>query len=142
MSIAAAPIGGDEQLPGVGIALAAHAKPPAPDRVHGERRRVMVRADAHPGFVGADVIYPVGIGAPEVGVHEVVHLDLPGSPPGSHACPPFLYAPTSSFFFVSTEITGCCAAKAAVTVALMYSNWALRSGLWLPSMTLALACKL
>jgi hypothetical protein len=42
----------------------------------------------------------------------------------------FLKSPTSSFFFVSTEITGCCSASARVTLALMWANCASRSG-WL-----------
>src|SRR6476660_844602 len=38
-----------------------------------------------------------------------------GAPFGRHARPAFLKSPTSSFFFVSTEITGCLAANASVT---------------------------
>jgi hypothetical protein len=39
-----------------------------------------------------------------------------------------LKLPTSSFFFVSTEMTGCCFACAATTFVLMCSNCAFRSG--------------
>src|SRR6516162_1008374 len=52
--------------------------------------------------------------------------------------PPFLKLPISSFFFVSTEMTGCCRTCAATTFALMYSNWALRSGWCDPSSALRL----
>src|SRR5450755_2481474 len=76
MPIAAAAVGGNEQLLGFGIALAAHAEPPAPDGLHGECRSVMLRTHPHPSFVGTDVIDPVGIGSPEFWVHEVVNLDL------------------------------------------------------------------
>src|ERR1700730_11010862 len=40
-----------------------------------------------------------------------------GCPLGRNSRPPFLKSPTSSFFFVSTEITGCPAAWNAFTVA-------------------------
>src|SRR5450432_596897 len=33
-------------------------------------------------------------------------LTLSGSPLGCHSRPPFLYSPTCSFFFASTEIAG------------------------------------
>ncbi len=45
-----------------------------------------------------------------------------GCPLGRNSRPPFLKSPTSSFFFVSTEITGCPAAWNAFTVALTCSN--------------------
>src|SRR5215475_9490293 len=43
------------------------------------------------------------------------------------ARPAFLKSPTSSFFFVSTEIAGWPAARKLFTLALMSSNWALRA---------------
>src|SRR3970040_1769839 len=46
--------------------------------------------------------------------------------------------PISSFFFVSTEITGCPAAWAATTLALICSNCAFRSGWLAPSCVLRL----
>ena len=50
-----------------------------------------------------------------------------GWPVGCHSRPAFLNWPTNSFFFVSTEITGCLRRRNRTAVALMYSNWALRS---------------
>ncbi|HLI38845.1 MAG TPA: hypothetical protein VKV80_16120 [Streptosporangiaceae bacterium] len=44
--------------------------------------------------------------------------------------------PVSSFFFVSTGMTGSPPAWNAVTRPAMYSNWALRSGCCLPSIVL------
>ena len=62
-----------------------------------------------------------------------------GSPLGRNSRPGFLKSPTNSFFLVSTEMAGSPAVIAALTVTLMYSNWALRSG-WLdPSRVLRLA---
>jgi hypothetical protein len=52
--------------------------------------------------------------------------------------PPFLKLPINSFFFVSTEMTGCCFACAAMTFALICSNWALQSGCFEPSFALRL----
>ena len=53
----------------------------------------------------------------------------------SNPFPRFCSAP---FFFVSTEMTGCCRACAAMTFELMYSNWASRSGCFKPSSALRL----
>ena len=60
-----------------------------------------------------------------------------GVPVGCHSCPAFLKSPTNSFFFVSTEITGCWRCRNAAAVALMCSNCALRSGCDVPFATLA-----
>src|SRR5271166_1487145 len=65
-----------------------------------------------------------------------------GRPFGRSSRPPFLKSPTSSFFFVSTEITGWPAAWNAFTSALMYSNCASRSGWLTPSRVLLFACRL
>src|SRR3954453_4801371 len=65
-----------------------------------------------------------------------------GWPLGRSSRPPFLKSPTSSFFFVSTEIAGWPAVWQAFTCALMYSNWASRSGWLVPSRVLRLACRL
>ena len=51
MAVAAAPVGGNDQLLRSGVALVAHAKPPTPDGLYSECRGVMVRANAHPRFV-------------------------------------------------------------------------------------------
>src|SRR5207249_7603245 len=50
-----------------------------------------------------------------------------------YSWPAFLKFPTNSFFFVSTEMTGCWRCRNATAVALMCSNCALRSGCELPS---------
>ena len=56
-----------------------------------------------------------------------------GSPCGRHSRPLFLKHPTSSFFLVSTEITGSPAARNAETCRAIASNWPSRSGCALPS---------
>lgn len=49
-----------------------------------------------------------------------------GSPRGRHSRPAFLQSPTSSFFFVSTEIAGWFLAMAVMTASLMTGNCASR----------------
>ena len=78
VAIAAPAIGHDRQLGGLGIALAPHDQPPAPDGLNRKRRRVVVGAHADPARVGADVVHAVGIGTTELGVDEVVDLDAFG----------------------------------------------------------------
>src|SRR5947207_6757267 len=56
-----------------------------------------------------------------------------GSPCGCPSRPAFLKSPTSSFFFVSTEITGCLRSWNASTTAVICSHCALRSRWELPS---------
>ena len=63
-------------------------------------------------------------------------------PPGRHSRPPFLKLPTFCFFLASTLITGCAAARCSRARALMYRNWASRSGCRAPSAVLALPCRL
>ena len=63
-------------------------------------------------------------------------------PTGSHSRPLAVKFPTSSFFLVSTLITGSPVALNAVACALRYPNCASRSGCWLPSIVLAFACRL
>src|ERR1700730_10096124 len=55
---------------------------------------------------------------------------------------PFPCLCSTPFFFVSTEMVGCPAAWNASTCALMYSNWALRSGWLVPSRVFWFACRL
>ena len=47
-AVAAAAIGGDQQLAGAGVARRTHLTPPATDRFDGEPGCVVVHADAHP----------------------------------------------------------------------------------------------
>ena len=65
-----------------------------------------------------------------------------GWPWGRHSRPAFLNSPTSSFFLVSTLITGSAVSWWALTCSLMYRNCASRSGCRWPSMVLALPCRL
>ena len=61
-----------------------------------------------------------------------MHADPLGLPGRAHSAPPFLKFPSFSFFFASTLITGLPSSWNAVTWALMYRNWASRSGVLLP----------
>src|SRR6202051_2713023 len=65
-------IGGNQQAVGVGITLATHELPPAPDGIDGEGRGVAVDAQAHPSGVASDVVDAIGHRPPELGNNEVV----------------------------------------------------------------------
>ena len=78
-AVGAAAVGGDQQAPRVGVGAAPHLPPPAAQRRHGELRRVVVHADAHPARVGGQVVDPVGDRLAEFAVDEVVHLHLVGA---------------------------------------------------------------
>ena len=72
-----------------------------------ERGGVVVVAHAHPAGVGGDVVDAVRVGLAQVGVHEVVDVDLLRVARRAPLRPPLLgTGPTSSFFLVSTLITG------------------------------------
>src|SRR6201987_3871321 len=74
---------------------------------------------------------------PSPGSRKSWTLTSSGLPLGCHSRPPFLNCPTSSFFFVSTEITGWPRCWNRSTLALMNSNCTLRSGCEAPSRGLA-----
>ena len=71
-SIAAAAIGRDGEMLGIGIAGRAHQLPPAADRIDCEAGGVVVDADADPAGVLADVVDPVRHGAALAADEEVV----------------------------------------------------------------------
>src|SRR5271167_3814466 len=84
---------------------------------------------------------PCGTTLPSSSILKSCTFTPNGSPLGRQSEPPFLKLPISSFFFVSTEMTGWPAAWAAITCALMCSNCALRSGWLVPSCVLRLTCR-
>src|ERR1700730_17015384 len=128
-AIAAAPISGDEQSFGLGIANAADILPPATDGLYRKGCRVVVDAYADPASVGREIIDTIRHRPTQLLDQEVVDSHLfrltfrpprpnslirrswprtfSGCPCGRHSRPPFLKSQTSSFFLVSTEITGC-----------------------------------
>src|SRR5674476_1163924 len=85
---------------------------------------------------------PYGLALPRVGSMKSWTLTCSGSPAGCHSLPPFLYGPTSSFFLVSTLITGSPAVRCCPAWSLRWENWASRSGCCPPSIVLALPCRL
>src|SRR3954447_5819704 len=74
-AVAAAPVGGDEQVGGTGVGGGAHLLPPAADGGNRQLRGVVVGAYAHPALVGPDVVDAVGDGVPHRLAREVVHVD-------------------------------------------------------------------
>src|SRR5271166_4696629 len=65
-SVAPAAVGRDHERPRLGVCLASEALPPARDRRDGERRRVMIDADAHPADVAREVVDAIWGGLPEL----------------------------------------------------------------------------
>src|SRR5216684_3120073 len=82
-AVAAAGVGRDQQPPSVGIGPAPHGLPPVTNARDGKRRRVVVDADTDPAGVGAQIVDPVGNGAPQLRLHEVVDPHRPGLPVGT-----------------------------------------------------------
>ena len=71
-AVAAAAIGRDRQATGLRVALVTHRGPPGAYRIDRESRSIVVDPDADPAFVIGDVIDPVGRGAAERRVDEVM----------------------------------------------------------------------
>ena len=72
-----------------------------------EGRGVVVGAHADPGLVGGQVVDAVRARAAErSGIRKSCMRTSSGSPVGRSSLPPLRNGPTSSFFFVSTLITG------------------------------------
>ena len=106
-AIAPASIGGDHERPSLPIGRSPHALPPSADRVHGEARRVMIDPQTHPPFVAVEIVDAVRDRLPLRRITKSCTRTRSGVPAGRQARPAFLKFPTSSFFFVSTEIAGC-----------------------------------
>jgi hypothetical protein len=75
IAVGSARIGGHQQPGCGGVQRPAGLLPPAPQRRHRERGRVVVAAHAHPSGVSAQVIDPVGDRLANRRVGEVVHVD-------------------------------------------------------------------
>src|ERR1700730_9325203 len=135
-AIAAASIGGDQQSGYFGIASPTDGEPPLADAIDGEGGRVMVDADTYPSGIGGKVIDTIGHRTTEFLDQVVMDANLFRIALRTILAARIAEIPTSSFFLVSTEIAGCCSAKAAATWVLIWANWASRSG-WL-----SLPCRL
>src|SRR5438105_4727255 len=118
-AVAAASVSGNQQSGGVGIARPTDGAPPLADAIDGERGRVMVNPDTHPTRIGGEVVDPVRHRAAELLDQKSWTRTSSGLPCGRYSRPLLRKSPTSSFFLVSTEITGCCSANAVVTWVLM-----------------------
>src|SRR5262245_58611947 len=81
--------------------------------------------------------YGMALGTPP---GKACPLTCTGCPAGCHSRPLLAYSPTSSFFFVSTEMTGSPAARNRPATVLMCPNCASRSGCCAPSLVVNVAC--
>jgi len=130
------------QLAGVRVALTPHDAEPATNGSDRELSGIAVDPDTHPSRIGADVVHPVRHDLAEFLVLEVVHLHALRITLRTIIGATVLVIAISSFFLVSTEMTGCPAACAAMAFALMCSNCALRSGCFEPSSAFRFDCRL
>ena len=82
-TVAAAAAAEDQELGGLGITRLTEALPPAFDGGGGEFGGVVVDPDAHPTFVGGQILDAVGDGLAQLFIHEVVDANLFGVAGGS-----------------------------------------------------------
>ena len=83
-AVAAPAVGGDQERAGARKAMAAHPRPPPPNRVDRKLGGVMVDADADPAFIIGEVVDPIGDRFAELAVEKVMDADrdrLPVRPP-------------------------------------------------------------
>ena len=83
-----------------------HLSPPAANAFHGKTGRVMRAAYGHPPQVEFRIVDTTGNRLGDIRVGEIMHIDLDRLAFRLHSCPDFPWFPTSSFFLVSTEMTG------------------------------------
>lgn len=122
-AVAATVVGKKQDVLGPRIAVPPETPPPLDQTVDGERRRVVRHSDDHVTAVGAGVVETVGDGDADRVAAEVVVVDENGLlGPLVQVVPGFLNWPTSSFFLVSTLITGNCSARNASRSEAMYRN--------------------
>lgn len=105
-AIAAATVGGDQQVRCVRVGRASHLLPPAADGVRREAGGVMIDADADPALVPGQVVDPVGDGLALLRDDEVMDAHTLRGPFRVPLAAGFLKSPTNSFFLVSTEMAG------------------------------------
>ena len=127
-AIAATAVGSDGQGFSVRISDLALPMPPATDALDRARRGIPSNADIDPALVGGNVVDPIGRRLPQPLDFEVVDQHWLGITLAAQLATSVLEVANQLFFLASTEIAGSPAAIAAFTVALTYSNCALRSG--------------
>ena len=74
--------------------------------IDGKSSRIVVRPHTDPGLVLGDIVHPIRTDPAQIRNPKSCTSTCSGAPLGRNSRPPFLKGPTSSFFFVSTEITG------------------------------------
>ena len=126
--VGTATVGCDEELLRIRVDPTPHLPPPSPQRLDSELGRVVIDPDTNPARVGGLVVDAVGDGFASSLSLKSWTFTFSGFPLGRHSRPPLRNWPTSSFFLVSTDTTGCPSLRNALTLRLMYWNWASRSG--------------
>src|ERR1035437_6674815 len=88
VSVAAAAIGGDQQLLCLRVGLLTHRTIPRPYALDGESGRIVVGANTDPCRVVGDIVYPVRGGLAQFGDQKVMNAHLLGVTLGPQLAPP------------------------------------------------------
>src|ERR1022692_3755311 len=88
--VAASAVRCNQELTGIGVCLSTHHVPPAPDTLDGERRRVMIGANADPTCILPQIVNSIGN---VFLLREIMHLDKFGLTLGPPFAPPVLVVP-------------------------------------------------
>jgi len=127
-AIAATAVGSDGQGFSVRISELAQPMPPATDALDRERRGIPINADIDPALVGGNVVDPIGRRLPQPLDFKVVDQHWLGITLAAQLATSVLEVADQLFFLGIHRDRRFAAAIAAFTVALTYSNCALRSG--------------
>jgi len=115
-------------LVGFRIEAAPLRPPPPADGRDGKGSGVVVGADVDEACIASDVVDAIRVSPRDLGAGKVVTCTCSGCLAGSHCRPLLSYFPISSFFLVSTEITGRPSRRHFLTSALMCRNCVSLSG--------------
>ena len=101
-AVAAAAVGGDDQVVGGVVARFAHLLPPVADRVDGKGGRVVIDTDAHPPAIGADIVNPVRNRLAQFRDQEIVGPHRFGLAPGP-PCPARILEIANQFLLLGVD---------------------------------------
>ncbi len=121
-TVATTAVCGDQQLASSRKPSTAHFLPPASNEARAAKCRVVINSLHLPTLDCSLHRRPHRNSRPNSGSLKSCTRTSSGSPTGCHSCPGFLKSPSNSFFFVSTDTTGCPRRCKRLVRSLMYSN--------------------
>ena len=143
VAVGAAAVRGDQQPPGLRVAVPARSCSTSGGSSPRRTRRCRGRCRRSPSRCSRPGRRPrTGSPCPVRGRGSRGRSTWLGRPSGRHSRPPFLNSPTSSFFLVSTLITGSPAARCSRGLLVDVTELRVPVRVLAPSRVLALACRL